>query len=112
MYEEFTLWKQREPGVKPLVRGWIMAPTGRRIPVTILVDNRALHCFVNSAVAHEWGLEPSEEPGPAGVLLVAGDTVHTVDTLVWVYLALGDRPFPCLLLCWKWGWTSSWGGTG
>ena len=67
-----------------------MAPTGRRIPVTILVDNGASHCFVNSAVAHEWGLELSGEPGPAGVLLAAGDILHAVDTPVRVYLVLGD----------------------
>ena len=67
-----------------------MAPTGHRIPVTILVDNGALHCFVNSSVAHYWGLELSGEPGPAGVLLAAGDVVHAMDTPVRVYLALGD----------------------
>ena len=65
-----------------------MAPTGRCIPVTIMVYDGALHCFVNSSVAHEWGLELSGEPGPAGVLLAAGDVVHAVDTLVQVYLRL------------------------
>ena len=39
---------------------------------------------------HEWGLEQSGEPGQVGVLLAAGDTVHAVNTLVRVYLALGD----------------------
>ena len=73
-----------------LIWGWVMAPTGRSIPVTILVDNGALHCFVNSSVAHEWGLEQSGELGPARVLLAAGDVVHAVDTQVRVYLALGD----------------------
>ena len=63
---------------------------GHHIPVTILVDNGAVHCFVNSSVAHKWGLELSGEPGPAGVLLAAGDVVHAMDTPVRVYLALGD----------------------
>ena len=82
MYAKFTPWKQQEPGVKPLILGWVMEPTGRSIPLTILVDNGALHCFVNSSVAHYWGLELSGEPGPAGVLLAAGDEVHAVDTPV------------------------------
>ena len=82
MYAEFTPCKRQEPGVKPRIRVWVMAPTGRRIPVTILVDDGALHCFVNSSVAREWGLEQSGEPGPAGVLLAAGDVVHAVDTQV------------------------------
>ena len=67
-----------------------MEPTGSSILVTILVDNKASNCFINSAVAHEWGLELSGEPGPAGLLAAAGDTVHAVDTQVRVYLALGD----------------------
>ena len=90
MYTEFTLWKRQEPGVKPRIWGWVMVPTGCHIPVTILVDDGASHCLVNSLVEHEWGLELSGEPGPAGVLLVVGDVVHTMDTPVQVYLALGD----------------------
>ena len=84
IYAEFTLWKQEEPGVKPLIWGWVMAHAGCSILVTILINDGASHCFINSSVAREWGLEQSGEPGPAGVLLAAGDVVHAVDTPVRV----------------------------
>ena len=97
LYAGFTPWKRQEPGVKPRVQGWIMAPSGRRVLVTILVDDGASHCFVRSSFAREWGLARSAEPGPSGVLLARCMPLIHLSWYTWLSETHCGRQSPCRL---------------
>ena len=106
-------WLRVEPSWQPLGAGAIHTTAGP-VPVRVLFDSGASHCFLSDALAAHLALASSSDPGPTAVTMAVASAIQAVAPPVVVPLQLGPvrvtlsaTPLPAcqdqdVILGWDW----------